>query len=120
MTVDAQLEFSNGACAELTFGNLMQEKQRIFEVQGANGALIYDDLAEEKLVKRDGNGVWRPLSLSPVLPLTRAVMAFRDSIVSGDMRHPSLPLGVRVVETLECIESQLKGCSRPSTVLVPH
>lgn len=120
MVVDARLEFSNGMRTELTFGNLMPGKRRRFEVRGSNGALIYDDLAKEKLVERDGNGVWQPLSLSPVLPLSRAVMAFRDSIILGDRGHPSLPLGVRVVETLARIESELKGCCRPNTVLMPR
>ena len=104
---DVQIEFSNGAHADLMFGNLMSEKTRIFEVHGANGGLIYDDLAIDKLVEYDQQNKMKKVSISPLPPLTRAVMAFRDSIVAGSKQHMSLSLGVRVVETLAYIESEL-------------
>ena len=109
--VDVQIEFSNGAHADLKFGNLMSEKKRVFEVHGDNGGLIYDDLAMDKLVEYDRKGIRKKVGISSVPPLTRAVIAFRDCIASGNRQHTSLPLGVRVVETLAYIESELRVLS---------
>jgi len=103
--VTARLEFPGDVVAELTFGNGLPEKRRRFEVEGKDGALLYDDLAEPKLVERDSHGRLNPISVSPTPPLSRAVLAFRDAILSGCREHPSLRLGVSVVETLERIAS---------------
>jgi len=107
MVIHAELGFPDGAHAELTFGNLMKARRRIFEVHGVNGALIYDDLAADKLIARDRSGVCTPVRLSRTPPLTRAVLAFRDAIRAGTREHPSLPLAVRVVEALHCIDRKL-------------
>jgi predicted dehydrogenase len=105
--VRARLEFPGDVVAELTFGNGLSEKRRRFEVEGKGGTLLYDDLAEHKLVERDSRGRVTPIPLSPTPPLSRAVLAFRDAIVSGCREHPSLPLGVAVVETLERIAASV-------------
>jgi len=111
MTVGVQLEFPDGTQAELTFGNLMSEKKRIFEVHGANGGLIYDDLATDKLVEYDRKGIKKKVNISSVPPLTRLINVFRDSIASGHRQHTSLSLGVSVVEMLAHIESKLNAFS---------
>jgi UDP-2-acetamido-3-amino-2,3-dideoxy-glucuronate N-acetyltransferase len=107
LAVDARLEFPRGAVAELTFGNALAEKRRVFEVRGDDGILRYDDLAPDKLVEIDPRGEVRALSVSPVPPLARVALAFRDAIAAGERRHPSLALGVAVVEVLERIASAL-------------
>lgn len=112
LVVEMRLDFAGGARAELVFGNLLAQKRRRFEVTGSNGALVYDDLAADKLVERDDDGSWRPVGVSAVPPLTRAVAAFRDAIAAGDGHHVSLPLGVRVVETLERAEAALAHYGR--------
>ena len=114
MAVEARLAFPGGARASLTFGNGLKEKRRVFEVQAANGALLYDDLAEAKLIERDHRGRGQAVRISPVPPLTRAVLAFCDAIVSGRRQDPSLYLGVAVVETLERIAASIPAASCPA------
>jgi predicted dehydrogenase len=107
IAVDVRLEFPGGTTADLTFGNGFEEKRRLFEVRGANGALVYDDLAPDKLVERDHRGETQVVRISAVPPLTRAVLAFCDAIVSGRRQDPSLDLGVAVVETLERVADDM-------------
>jgi predicted dehydrogenase len=111
MLVDALLEFADGSQAEITVGNQMTEKQRMFSVRAGADLLVYDDLATDKLVARDERGQAHPLSLSPVFPLTRSLMAFRDAIVADEKEHESLALGVRVVDMLEQISTMLDNHS---------
>jgi predicted dehydrogenase len=113
MLVDIHLEFADGSQAEVTVGNLMAEKKRLLSVSAGKAVLTYDDLASDKLVAWDGQGSLSPLSLSPVLPLTRALIAFRDAIATDTKEHASLRLGVRVVEILEQITSLLADIPRP-------
>jgi predicted dehydrogenase len=111
MVIDVEIGYANGAHAELKFGNLMPEKKRVFEVKGANGGLVYDDLAVNKLVEYGPGGSMQKIDVSSIPPLSRAVAVFRDNIVSGNRQHASLPLGVRVVEILAHIESKLTASS---------
>ncbi|MDH3535434.1 MAG: Gfo/Idh/MocA family oxidoreductase, partial [Gammaproteobacteria bacterium] len=92
MLVEIRLEFSDGSEAEITVGNLAQEKQRRFEVRGVNGSLVYDDLAQDKLVAMDLDGRRTPLRLDQSLPLTLAIKAFRDAIANGETEHCSFSL----------------------------
>lgn len=102
--VDARLEFADGSVADLTFGNLLAAKQRLFRVDGTRGGLVYDDLAPHKLVELGPDGQCRSaVKISSQLPLARAVIAFREAINQGSHSAGSLQLGVRVVETLEAI-----------------
>lgn len=105
MLVNATMDFEDGTMASLEFGNLMARKTRVFEVQGTNGGLIYDDLSSDKLIEYDHHGARKSIGISTTPPLTRAIDEFRQCIVSGQKQHPSLALGIRVVETLAHIES---------------
>ncbi len=113
MLVDLQLEFADGTRAGITAGNLMREKKRLFSVRAGDEELVYDDLAADKLVEVDGQGNVSPLALSPVLPLNRALIAFRDAVAAGRSEHESLALGVRVVDLLEQITKMLGNFSQP-------
>ena len=108
MTVRIGLEFEADASAEITVGNLMSHKQRLFEVRARNGALRYDDLAEDKLAQCAADGVWRAVALSGEPPLTRMLRHFRDAIAGGLRDHDGLILGLQVVETLARVDAGLK------------
>jgi predicted dehydrogenase len=98
--VALELAFANGVEAAVRVSNIETERRRRFTAVCERGTLVYDDLASAKLVLRAG-GIETPIVLDASMPLTNAVLAFRDAIVEGRRSDPGLALGVRVVELLE-------------------
>lgn len=105
-SIRLNLEWAGGVCADIRLSNIA-DRQRRFTVFCERGVLVYDDLAQHKLVIHPvQNGVMQPKGVGravPVVtefPLTRAVRAFVAAIVAGDSAHPSLALGVDVVGVL--------------------
>ena len=101
MVVEAELEFVDGSRADIRVGNGMDEKKRWLSVSDGEQNLVYDDLAVDKLWLEDGRGGAQAVEHSPLLPLDRSLMAFRDAIATGPGERENLALGVRVVEMLE-------------------
>ena len=100
-----------GVPARLRFGNLMPRARRM-AVQLDRGVLVYDDLAEHKLVAHEGAedaGCGRPgepLPFEPGLPLTVAVGEFCAAAAAGSRSLEDLDRAVQVVEILgRCSES---------------
>lgn len=91
---------------EIEVGNILAARVRRFEVVGAEGALVYDDTAADKLIRREPSGQSRAIASDTTPPLTCAVAAFAAAIRSGSRDSASLRLGVDVVAVLaECARS---------------
>ena len=104
------LAFASQITAELELGNIMPVKRRRFEAYFTGGALVYDDLAAEKLVHYpdafhtdEPLGKGRALTISSELPLTCEVLEFERRMRDRSVDCASLNLGVEVVSVLtEC------------------
>ncbi len=98
-TVRIELAFDGGLQARIRISNMI-EKTRRFAARCDAGTLVYDDLAQDKLVLvRDGKPM--PIEVSSELPLLRVVKAFAAAISAGKDHTASLELGVEVVAVLE-------------------
>lgn len=98
-TIRLELEFSSGARARIRISNML-EKTRRFSVRCEAGALVYDDMARNKLMlHRDGKE--SPINVPAELPLSRVVKAFVAGISAGDDATDGLDLAVSVVAVLE-------------------
>ncbi len=100
------LEWPDGKQADIRLSNIT-DRQRRFTVFCEGGVLVYDDLAQHKLVihpaqtgdaQPQGAGTMLPVATG--FPLTRAVERFVDAIRAGDLTHASLALGVDVTVVL--------------------
>lgn len=108
-----RIELGFGAtAARIALSNLRQAKCRRFCVNFATAALLYDDLAPEKLAlhprQPDGEfprhpGV--PIALPAGAPLERAMARFVAAVRRGEDDSASLALGIRVVEVLAACEA---------------
>lgn len=102
------LAFPRGIAAEVRTGNLFRPKRRRLEVQGEKGTLTFDDVAEEKLVRRSGSKE-TPLSYDAERPLTTQVREFASAARFGSTDDTSIRLGREVVEVLAKCEAQFGG-----------
>ncbi len=118
--VSLALEFAGGIRAEISAGNLMDEKRRRFAVWFEKGALVFDDLAGHPLVRYETGGdssgggglggpggAGHPITVSPTLPLTAALEAFASGIRGKGGEGFGLALGVEIVRLLGECEAQL-------------
>ncbi len=121
--VSLALEFAGGVRAEISTGNLMDEKRRRFAVWFEKGALVFDDLAEHPLVRYETGvdfsgpgvlsgagglgGTGHPIPVAPTLPLTAALEAFASGIQGKGGEGFGLALGVEIVRLLGECEAQL-------------
>lgn len=108
------LEWPDGKQADIRLSNIT-DRQRRFTVFCEGGVLVYDDLAQHKLVvhpaqagdaQPQGAGTMLPVATG--FPLTRAVERFVDAIRAGDLTHASLALGVDVIRVLADCERVMK------------
>ncbi len=100
--VRVALGFPGDVEARLHVGTLFEEKTRLVTVDCARGRLVMDFLGEPALV-RDGRAL--PVDQAP--PLRRALQAFAAAVRASETEHPSLALGVEVVETLAACQETL-------------
>jgi hypothetical protein len=105
-SIRLQLEWPDGKHAHIKLSNI-KDRRRRFTVFCNLGVLVYDDLAQHKLVIHpaqsgdahpNGDGTFLPIPSG--FPLTRAVERFVDAIRAGDNSHASLGLGVDVIGVL--------------------
>lgn len=101
------LGFSSGICADIKISNICQQKQRIFEARYDAGTLTYNDLAQDKLIfLSSSKSKPEPVLISKTFPLTNLIIDFCRAIEDGHHSHPSLQLGVQVIQILtECQKS---------------
>lgn len=118
--VELQLGFRNPIRAVIRVGNILP-RQRRFAVRLESAVLVYDDLAEHRLVvypdagenpesRTDGH----PVPTGRDLPLTCEVREFAKAISAMRRDLSSLDLGVQVVETLARSEAALEATSASS------
>jgi predicted dehydrogenase len=110
--VNIILGFESGACAEIHISNIQRYKQRVFEASYEGGTLIYDDLADSKLVfKCSSESIPEPVAIDKSLPLNNLVAEFCRAIGEGQRSNLSLQLGLQVVEVLDecqmCINNRV-------------
>jgi predicted dehydrogenase len=102
-TVGISLQWEDGPVGDIVVGNIAAPKRRRFEAIGAEGTLVFDDLAADKLTLRRGDAAPEPIAVAPVLPLTEAVAAF----AAAARRPPDeamLAMATDVVRVLEACE----------------
>jgi len=107
-----ELRFPGGIKAAIDVSNIDRQKRRSFEAIFDRGALLYDDLATDKLVLKAAARESTVTSVTPIeiagtLPLTTAVAEFCAAIRTGTHSHPSLKLGMEVVQILAACQAQL-------------
>lgn len=107
--VRLRLAFAGGLSAEIEVGNILQARSRRFEVVGERGALVYDDVAADKLVHTGPAAAPRAVPVEATPPLTCAVAEFARAIRSGSRDLASLRLGVDVVAVLAQCARSLKS-----------
>lgn len=95
------LGFPGGTEAELVVGNLMNAKERRFEVSGQGWSLVFDDLSTRPLIEIDQAGLEKPIEVLPVPPLSQAVKDFVAAIRLGEPSTESLELAARTVAALD-------------------
>lgn len=107
--IRASLEFEGVTRAELTFGNLMDRRERRFEVVDRRGdSLIFDDTAPEVLSERPSQRESTPITVAMgAAPLERTVAALMEAVQKGEPDVAGLRLGVNVVEVLTAIDAQV-------------
>lgn len=107
-----QLAFDGSVRADITTGNVMAKKKRLLEVHLQDRVLVYDDLAENKLVIHTLSGekpsLTEAIGVDSTLPLTCAVKEFAVALRRGTGTLESLELGVEVVRTLSRLEAVLR------------
>jgi predicted dehydrogenase len=102
-----ELGFPRNITAQIRVGNLVRPKRRRFEVQGEKGDLVFDDMAEQKLMRRLGSSE-RPVAHESELPLTTLVREFASAVRFGRRADSSLGLGREVVEILTRCDAQIR------------
>jgi len=101
------LTFPRNITAQIRVGNLVRPKRRRLEVQGTRGTLMFDDVADQKLIQRLGH-VEKALSYDAELPLTTQVREFAAAVRFRRPADASLQLGREVVEILARCEEQIR------------
>lgn len=95
--------------ASIKVGNLFLEKKRLFAATFENGALVYDDMIDDKL--RQGPSAAEATLAVPVgsgTPLERAVRRFANAIAERRPDTDGARLGADVVRVLARLESSLR------------
>ena len=105
-TIAFDLAWPGGRMADIVVSNIMEPKQRLFEVICPAGRLVYDNLAASKLL-RIGNGqAAEPIPVAATLPLTMALESFALAL-----REPpdeaALELAVATVRVLSRCQQTL-------------
>ena len=90
----------------------MASKKRLLEVYLQDRVVVYDDIAENKLmIKHLSSGkhdITEAIGVDATIPLTCVVMEFGEALRQGKTSLESLELGVEVVRTLSRLEAFLK------------
>ncbi len=111
--VALELAFDEGTRAAITVGNLMQRKTRRFSVEAGDTKLVYDDLAEAKLVVDEGHGS-KPVAHGAEKPLDAVVAAFTAAIGEHSRDRRGLELGIQVTEVLARCQTSLEAGGSPA------
>ena len=113
-TLALSLDFG-GVTASITIGDILTEKKRLFTATFEEGELVYDDLKDIKLRRRDApwqadpvnDGGGDSVPLAAGRPLDRAVLAFASAISQGAPDSEDVSLGTDVVRVLSRMEAHI-------------
>ncbi len=97
--------------ADIRVGNLLERRQRRFELKGEKEALIFDDSSGIPLQRRRADGGLEAIEAPRTPPLRCALEAFASAVASGRAERSDLRLGAEVVRVLAQCERQLRGSS---------
>lgn len=100
------LTFPSEVTARITVGNLMDRPARLLKAICQNGELIFDDLADNRLMCRSEAGE-TAVSVANDPPLNRAITTFARGIAGGDRSAFGLDLAVEVTHVIAKAERQL-------------
>lgn len=113
-TLALSLDFG-GVTASITIGDILAEKKRLFTATFEEGELVYDDMKDVKLRRRDAP--WQadpvsddgghPVPLAAGRPLDRVVLAFAAAISRGAPDSEDVGLGTDVARVLSRMEGQI-------------
>ena len=111
--LELRAQFPRAVSAILRFGNLLAKTRRLV-VYLERGVLVYDDLAEHKLMAHppalphaELNTPGEPLPYERRLPLACVVSEFATAVAASGTSLHSLDLGVEVVRLLDRCEAAL-------------
>ena len=110
-TVGISLNWEEGPNGDIVVGNISTPKRRRFEAIGAQGTLVYDDLAEAKLVLTKPDGSSTPIAVGSEAPLSAAVAAFAAA-AKAPPDPADLALAIDVVRILAACERSVAAASR--------
>lgn len=113
-TLALSLNFG-GVTASITISDVLAEKKRLFTASFEEGELVYDDMKDVKLRRRDAPWQADPVSddggysvpLAAGRPLDRAVLGFAVAISQGVPDSEDVSLGTDVVRVLSRMESYI-------------
>lgn len=100
--VRLDLAFPGGLKAELTFGNLMDHRQRRLRCEGTGGTLVLEDAPAPRLTLNDA-----PVDIAGPLPLDNMLQAFAEAIRTGVDPLGTASLACRVNGVLEAASAAL-------------
>lgn len=110
-----QLTFENNVHADIIIGNIIASKKRRLEVYLQDRKMVYDDMAENKLIinplSSEKHGSSEAIGVDATPPLTCAVKEFGEALRKGETSLESLELGMEVVRTLSRLEAILNSRS---------
>lgn len=97
-----ELVFQNDVRAAIRIGNVFENKTARFTVTLEKETLVVDDLAVDKLLRRDDvTGKTEVVEIDNKLPLVRTVETFAEGIRGEPSEHFGLDLAVEIARVLE-------------------
>lgn len=105
--IEINLTFPQGVQCQINCSNLRADKKRFLRIDGEEGSLIYDDLADDKLTFSYAQAVELALECSGALPLNQALAEFAQSLQTQKQDIDQLMLGCHVIQILEECEHQM-------------
>ncbi|MDA8905244.1 Gfo/Idh/MocA family oxidoreductase [Candidatus Thioglobus sp.] len=104
--IESNLLFSNGTQANLTFGNGMRNKKRLFKIVGEDGELVFNDLIKDKLMIVQGSySTQLPIELKS--PLELLTEDFFTMIRKKNKSYSDVVFSTYVTKVISDIENSM-------------
>ena len=108
-SVDVDFEVASMAC-EVSWQSAVARSRLC--VTGDDGALAFDDKADDKLVFRDRAGNAQRLPYASDLPLTRELAAFVQVVRTRPQDRRELDLGLAIVRAIDAAERSMSAAGK--------
>jgi len=106
-----RLDFARGTSAFITTARIFPERKRYCAAIGCKGSIVFDELAEEKVIRYTYIGahrhVYHPYDQEE--PLVCQLRHFTDAIKNHTRQDNDFLMGVRVVGILDAAQQSLKN-----------